>query len=174
MEESNLLCVEVCSTSEGIEHAPDGSSTPDPPRHRMDREVPAAEVVFDRGRADHDRQAGRRRIFLAASRRDIDAKASGGAERRGPEASVRLLERPAGQKAEARRELQGACRSRFHSQIDVSKRPPEKEVAERASDEPQPHVAPMRNLARARELGADLFRVERGNGRAASVHEGAG
>ena len=89
---------------------------------------------------------------------------------RGSAPRMRLLERPAGQGAETRRELKRIRGGRLHGEIHVVKRAAEEQVAQRPADEPQPHLTPVGDFARPHELGVDLLGGERGRGFALGGH----
>ena len=139
VEDADAAGLKVCLPAGRIEQ-PSPFGTVQPQRHRVDREVASQQVLVDR-RGLHVRESARPRVRLRAGCGQVDREALA-ADRRGAESGVGLHSERAGGRGWVRLNAppteDGLCQCdgiSFDCDVDIQRRMPQQEVAQRAADQ---------------------------------------
>lgn len=135
MEKADEAPHDVPLPSKGVQKRAQGTVSGDAARHRVDREVPAAEIVGDGRPGRHDGQGGRPRIALRSGGRHVDPETARRLERRGAEAPVGGAEPPPRLDGQPLREFQHALGWALGGQVEVIQGSSKKKIADRAPDQ---------------------------------------
>ena len=139
MQLADDTALEILRAAEGVDAAAPG---PEADGHRVDREVPAGEVLPDGGARDDGGKRPRVRVGLAARGRDVDLLTVAKRQRARAESSM-LADRS----GEPRRDLPGKRDPvALDHQVDVAHRAPEVQIAHDAAGQVEADAAFARQL----------------------------
>ena len=161
VEEPEAPPFEIPFPVEWIEKRAQGPVGREASRHRVNREVPAPQVLGDRNSGHDDRKRAGPRISFRPAGREVDTQTLRSEERRRPESPVRSDEGPARNSRQRRREVKRAVRRTFDRDINVLRRATKEKIADRTSDDVNGKARFCRDASHRRENPDELCLLRR-------------